>query len=141
MEVFTMPRRRPEPDDVTDIDPEELLDQIIENGKVVFTHDWDSGGLGAGAGSETVYCWKGQYAVDSLDNGPCGPYDALEDALDENDLLVVTSATTGITCPALSAKKLTEMLSCEEDGYVIEINGQDWVYREGEGFRRKRGRG
>jgi hypothetical protein len=50
-----MPRKRRETDDVTDIHAEELLDEIIENGKTVFTHDWDSGGLGAGAGSETVY--------------------------------------------------------------------------------------
>jgi hypothetical protein len=138
MEVFTMTRKRTEPDDVTDLDPEELLDQIVENGRVVFSHEWDSGGLGAG--TETIYCWKGQYAVDSLDTGSSGPYDALEDALDENDLLVVTSATTEISCPALSATRLAEMLSGEEDGHVIEINGQPWVYHAGEGFRRKRGR-
>jgi hypothetical protein len=96
--------------------------------------------LGAGAGFETVSCWKAKYAVESLDTGCSGPYDALEAALDENDLLVVTPATTGLHCPVLSAKELAAMLSCEEDGHVIEINGQDWEYSEGQGFRRKRTR-
>src|SRR5262245_31064645 len=27
-----------------DVDPEELLDDILNKGKVVFSHDWDSGG-------------------------------------------------------------------------------------------------
>jgi hypothetical protein len=38
-EVFTMPRKRSEPEDVADLDSEELLDEIIENGRIVFSHE------------------------------------------------------------------------------------------------------
>jgi hypothetical protein len=35
-------------------DDEDLVEQIIEEGEVVFARDWDSGGLGGGAGRELV---------------------------------------------------------------------------------------
>jgi hypothetical protein len=135
-----MPKKKPQPDDEGDLDPEDPCEEIIDNGEVVFSHDWDSGGLGAGAGCETVYRWKGRYVASSEGNEPSGPYDTLEEALKQFDLLTVTSATTSINCPLLSAKKLAAMLSCYEDGHVIEINGQPWVYHESKGFRRKRTR-
>lgn len=121
-----------------DID-DELVEHIIENGEEFYSLDWDSCGPGAGAGCEYVYCWKGQYAVMSADNGNSGPYAKLEDALTAHDLLMVTSATIGVWCSVWTARQLANRLHCEvDDGHELSLNGEDYVYRGAKGkFLRK----
>lgn len=124
-----------------ELDDGELTDRIIDEGKVVFSHDWDSGGPGAGAGSEQVYLWERRFAICSLDTGNAGPFGSLDEALQEQDLLTVTGATTSIHCSMLSSKELVKRLECDEDGYEIEINGESWIYHAGAGeFKRARGK-
>ena len=108
-------------------DDDELVEQIVEEGKVVFSHDWDSGDPGAGAGAEEVYRWKGKFAVCSLDFGNSGPFATLDEALREQSLLTVNSATTGIDCKLITAEELIKRLECEEDSCAIDINGEPWV--------------
>jgi hypothetical protein len=120
---------------------DDLIDRIIDAGKVVFSHDWDSGGPGAGAGSDQVYHWKGKFVSCSLDFGNAGPFTSLDEALQEQDLLTVTGATTGIQCSMLSASEIAKRLHGDEEGFEIEINGEAWVYRAEAGeFKRKRGK-
>src|SRR5262245_12894913 len=108
---------------------DELIEQIIAEGKVVFSHNWDSGGPGAGAGCERVYHRKGKFVICSLDFGTAGPFASLDEALQEQNLLTVTGATTSIDCLMVASTELATRLECEEDGYQIEINGELWVYR------------
>jgi len=139
-------------DEAADED-DELIEQILRKGKVVFSHDWNSGGPGAGAGSEQVRFWNGMYAVHSLDSGNAGPFASLDEGLQEQDLLEVTNATTAIHCSMLSAKDLAKRLNCcldvdllhedgiEENRFEIKLNGEAWVYRAKTGnFKRKRGK-
>jgi hypothetical protein len=63
-------QERHEPADVRD----NLVDQITKKGIVVYTSEWDSGGLGAGAGEENVYQWNDKFAVTSLDGCEPGPF-------------------------------------------------------------------
>jgi hypothetical protein len=123
-----------------ELEGDDLVDQIVEEGEVVFRHSWDSGSPGAGAGTEYVYSWNGKFAVWSADFGKSGPYASLDEALEEhNELLMVSPATESIDSALLTAKEIARRLYCEEDGYVIEINGQPWVYRAEAGeFKRKR---
>jgi hypothetical protein len=58
-----------------------------------------------------VYHWEGRFAVCSLDFGNSGPFDTLDEALDEQGLLAITSATTSVTCSSISAKELAKRLS------------------------------
>jgi hypothetical protein len=120
-------------DENNELEDDDLFDQIIDQGEVVFSHDWDSGAPGVGAGSEQVYLWKGRFFIYSLDCGKFGPFASLDEALQEQDLLMVTSATTSIQCTLLEANELAKRLECDEDGYEIEINGESWVYRAADG--------
>jgi uncharacterized protein (TIGR02996 family) len=109
---------------------EEIKEYIIEEGEMVYELEWDSGGPGAGAGVNSVHHWKGKY-VSSSDNGHEGPFNSLDEALEEDDgLLCVNSATGCINSSVMSAKEIAKRLVCyEKDGFEVQINGQYWVYR------------
>jgi hypothetical protein len=125
--------------DDRDEEAESLVDRIVEKGKAVFSHDWDSGGPGAGAGSETVYRWRGKFAIGSEVYENPGPFGSLDEALEElGNLLTVTGATTDIWCSLLTAEELAKRLQPYDDdeGYAIMINDEPWAYRKGKGFKR-----
>jgi hypothetical protein len=109
---------------------EQIRQCILDEGDVVYSLEWDSGGCGIGAGEEMVRHWKGKF-VSSSDNGDEGPFDTLDEALESNGCLAVTSATMCITSSMLSAKEIAKRLECfGEDGQPVQINGQDWVYQQ-----------
>lgn len=115
------------------------VDRIIDRGDCVFTHDWDTNSPGGGAGSEQVYCWKGEYAIASTDYGDSGPFDSLEEALQEQDLLLVTGATTSIDCTEIGTEDLAARLLFDDPPSSICINGERWIYNADEGrFERNR---
>jgi hypothetical protein len=113
-----------------ELEGDDIADYIISEGELVFSHEWDSGGPGAGAGVEQVYHWNGQFAIFSADLGNSGPFATLDEALADQDLLMVTSATTRIDCSLLTAKELARRLQCDEDGYQVVLNGERYAYRE-----------
>jgi hypothetical protein len=118
-----------------------LRDQIIDAGECVFEHEWDGGGPGAGAGVERVYRWRGKFAFASADNGRAGPFNTLEDALQAQDLLHVTDASTGVYCSLLTAQELAGQMTCEEDGCLVAVNGETWGYNQQAGsFERQASR-
>ena len=112
-----------------DIWTEVLPDLIREKGKKVFEHDWDSGGPGAGAGTEVIYRFQDLYWPDSEVEGIYGPAESLEEALEAGDFLKVTDATTAISCVEISAVELAKMLQAaagDEADVVFLLNGQKW---------------
>ena len=89
----------------------EMLSEIVmEEGDVIFQHDWDSGGPGAGAGSEIVYKFGGLIWPYSETEGVYGPMKTLEEALASGDFLTVTDATTGIRSVVEYDKELVAKL-------------------------------
>lgn len=112
-----------------DIWTEVLSDLIREKGKQVFEHDWDSGGPGAGAGTEVIYRFQDLYWPDSEVEGIYGPGESLEEALEAGGFLKVTDATTAISCVEFSAAELAKMLQAaagDEADVVFLLNGQKW---------------
>jgi hypothetical protein len=114
-------------------DDGEIVDRIIEKGECVFAHDWESGGLGAGAGCEQVYRWRGKFAFASADYGNAGPFDSLEEVLKQQDcLLGVTSATDSIWCSLMTAAEIAARLTYsgydDDEHYPISVNGESWGY-------------
>ena len=109
---------------------DETVEAIIVQGDLVFSHDWDSGGPGAGAGSEEVYLWNGQFASASLDFGNQGPFETLDEALEESELLSVSDATTKIKSSIYSDAEIAGRLKCDIDGQEILINETKWTFRE-----------
>jgi hypothetical protein len=67
-----------------------------------------------------------------------GPYDSLIAALKENDgLLMVTPSTESISCESLSSEAIAAMFWSEADEpLAFEINGEQWKYAKGAGFRK-----
>ena len=105
------------------------MDRIIEKGECVFAHDWESGGLGAGAGCEQVYRWRGKFAFASADYGNAGPFDSLEEVLKQQDCLTcVTSATTDICCSLMTDEELAARLTFDDGVCLFRINGETWGY-------------
>ena len=125
-------------DDFETDEDSEATEEIIQRGKCVFAHHWDSGGPGAGAGSDRVYHWRGRFAVSS-DSGTAGPFDTLEAALQSQSLLHFTEATTGIVSSMLSADEVAPMLQGEWDRRGVEINGEGWVRDRATGEVRRKG--
>jgi len=91
---------------------------------------WDSGGLGAGAGVDTIHKLGNRYFYYCEEGGMDGPYGSLADAVAEGDLCQVNGATASIESPVLSAKQIAPMLKPDdiEDGFTLSINGEEWVY-------------
>ena len=105
-----------------------LSELILEEGKIVYSLQWESGGPAAGAGYEVVYKFRDSYWTHSDYEGLSGPYDSLAEALSDA-FTTVTSATERIRCSELSSDEIVERL----EPYDLEctkrivINGEDWV--------------
>jgi len=110
-------------------------EKIVAKGAVVYSHAYDRGD--GRAGCDRVHQLGAQFAVCTLDDGVVGPFDTLEEALDEADLTFISAFATEITAPALSAEEVAAMLYSEPDvdGHLFRINGEDWEYRKTGGFR------
>lgn len=82
-------------DEGDDAGVDDELDSLLEHGEEVFWQDWDSGGLGAGAGRVSVYRYKNSYYV-LHDAGLEGSYPSKLEAVDRSGVAQVSDATTAI---------------------------------------------
>lgn len=86
---------------------EELVTEwILDEGKRVFSNDWDSGGPGAGADSELIYLWRDLYWA--RDGTGCwhDPCETLDEFLGSGSgFTAVTSATESVFCSEKSARE------------------------------------
>ena len=79
----------------TDACAELLLDLVLVEGQKVAEQRWDSGAPGAGAGTISVYKFRGHYF--GVDDVSChGPFEELSEAIRATGLDVVTDATEEI---------------------------------------------
>ena len=100
--------------------------KIIRSGEVVLSYKWDSGGPGAGAGVEHVFCHEGKFAVASEYEGALGPFDSLIKAIEETQILSISDAAKSIECDSLSVSQIINLLQLYCDGCepVMDINGK-----------------
>ena len=96
-------------------------EKIIAQGTLVYSHAYDRGEPGR-AGCDRVHRLNGRFAVWTLDDGVMGPFDTLEEALDEADLEFVSQFATEITAPELSAEQVAALLYSEPqaDGHGLD---------------------
>lgn len=109
------------------------LGKIIEEGKIVLSHQWDSGGPGAGADAINIYRLGDQYATISDQEEHLGPYETLAGAITESDALSVTDASTSIESEEMSVEEILESLKCfcEDDPPSLTVNGSTCEYDAG----------
>jgi len=110
---------------------------LLDEGRVVFEHGWDSGGPGAGSGSERVLAYRGRFWYSSLDFGVRGPYGDLLDTVVRHGLFTVTEATTELSSTVLSTAELVLRLESEfkdMDRVEFTVNCDTYVYEKGSGF-------
>lgn len=118
-------------DELSRYSPRQLAKLIVENGDVVYTYMWDSGGPGIGGGVDEVFCWKDKYAVRSSESyHPYGPYDSLEEAISAHNLTDVYSAMTEIDCSGMDPRELAEQILFQDDLTEVYINGERWYLTE-----------
>lgn len=112
-------------------DDDDLVEQILDKGEVVFSHSNDISVL-PDLGARRIYRWQGKFAVEHPDVGNSGPYDSFQEALhvDCDELLTVTAGTGEITCSLLSSEELAELLELNTDEAEILINGKLWHFQE-----------
>ncbi len=93
---------------------------------------WDSGAAGVGADSESVYRLSDEYFYLSSAGEEFGPYSTLMTALQENELLKVTEATTKISFSELAEEDIASALVLNDlaDRHPLVINGSRWVYHQ-----------
>jgi hypothetical protein len=104
-----------------------ILSEIIhEQGDVVFSLAWDSGGPGAGAGVDCIYKYR-DYFWRLDDFGLAGPFSDFEDAL-WGEYIAVSSATESIECSEWSTEELIQKIKPIglDDNVNITINGEGW---------------
>ena len=66
---------------------EQILREVLfEEGDMVFSKDWNSGGPGAGAGSELVYMWRKYYWAVSSESELSGPYESFEEVFCKDEV-------------------------------------------------------
>ena len=100
--------------------------KIIKRGEVVLSYYWDSGGPGAGAGVEQIFCFEGCYAVASEYEGLLGPFDSLIQAIEETKILSIGDSGERIECASLSVAQIIDLLHmyCSGNEPILLINGQ-----------------
>ncbi len=106
---------------------------VYEEGEKVFDLYWDSGGPGAGADNEIIYLWHDLYWLGDSTLGLCGPYESFEEALEENELLTITSATESIPCDEMSTEALLKriVVTGSEPDQKIKLNYEEFVIVDG----------
>ena len=114
---------------------EELLDEIIENGKCVHDLGWDSGAPSAGADNERIYKYHGQYYGVTSNWDVYGPYATLRDVLHYEEFVWINSATEYIRNGELTVDELLPypVTSAEdvENVHRFTINGEPWLLTAG----------
>jgi hypothetical protein len=104
------------------------IDDVIDNGRCVYSLCWDTGGPFGGTGSERVYFFGGAYYVLLDDGDELKRPSSLREAIAETEQLYkVGSATTEIESAELSVDEILSMLEpfdgLDDAELVIKING------------------
>lgn len=107
------------------IDEDNLLDLVLRVGDPVYGLDWDSGGPGAGAGTESVYRVGDVYVAVSSTFGLGDPCATLDEAV---GAIFVSGATRTISCAEWSEEEIIARMYMVDGPPVLEINGTDWPF-------------
>jgi hypothetical protein len=108
-----------------------LLDQISEEAETVFTLGWDGDHPG-GSGFIWVTKWNDFFFFGSSDYDDDGPYDSLEETL-EDERFHVGTAEPSITSESLSLPELLRLASdlVSNEGDSVIINDQGYTMTDG----------
>lgn len=124
---------------------EALWNFVTDHGHPVFVLEWDSGGPGGGAGTESVHSFQDFYFTTSVDFAFAGPFDTLEEGLkhlgvlSKNGRIRVNDATREIRCRAWTDEELIKRLDLESFDLpeALALNDRGWTAEE---LRRERDR-
>ena len=139
MPVDNATRRQLDVSDDERMVDEDLVDEICEEGEVVYTYGWDGDSPGHGSGSEDVYSYRGKFYASVTDGDMTGPYETVKEAIASNELLYTLSeCVTGVDSALLEDAALIDLLDLSildgsefiQDGFLIEINGRRYEYRK-----------
>lgn len=105
---------------------EESVDLVERQGEVVLSVHWDSGAPGMGANTELVYRLGDRYYLLSESTGYYGPYNDIDELLDEHGILILNTTTKSIDWPSMGPGEVLRRCRIDFDiqpGYTVVING------------------
>ena len=107
---------------------QDQIEELFENGEIVYSVYWDSGGPGAGADVEAIYKYDGKYCLRLSFEDDVFVYDRLEEALDAGELFFVSEATVSIESTEIPNEELIKRLkySGKEDHKFL-INHKEFL--------------
>ena len=109
-----------------------LIDLIREDGEIVYTQDWDTGGPGMGAQTDVIFKYRDKYWLEWA-SGVSGPRDEIIKVFPE-PYIAVTGATESIACREMDADEIIKYIKPIdlEDKVRITINGNEYnVFPDG----------
>lgn len=116
-----------------DADWDRLCDEVNnlywEKANQVLVLTWDATCPLGSSGASYILEWGGVYAFRSTDWPADGPYDSLQQAVDESGSFYCGSTQAGLGGPTRLVRRLA--LEVCGEGEVIEINGELWKLRRG----------
>jgi hypothetical protein len=108
-------KRFAKPGEILDDDWIEAIEEtIVEEGELVATQAWNSGGPGIGAGVTSIYRYRSLFFT-STDFGVGGPYNGFREAAEDVQLFAITDATESIW---VDYKVDTNSGTSDDDGEV-----------------------
>jgi hypothetical protein len=113
----------------TDLFYEAVWDTIAEEATRVLTLVWDGEGP-AHSGAVWISKWHDTYFVQSSDYDPSGPFDSLDDALEEEPFTYEGTPKPKLTSSVLDLKQLKKIArKVGTQGKIIRINRQPFILR------------
>jgi hypothetical protein len=107
---------------------QDQIEEMVENGKIVYSFYWDSGGPGAGADVEAIYKYDGKYCLRLSFEDEVIVYDGLEEALDAGELFLVNEATVSIESTEIPSEELIKKLTyLGEEDHKFLINHKEFL--------------
>ena len=105
-----------------------FLDQIIDNGEIVYSLFWNSDAPGIGGEYENIYRFEEQYYPILSFEESVVAYNTLEEALDASEMTSLNESSQEIMSKEINTDRLVQLLHYQGDHDVsIVINGERWL--------------
>jgi hypothetical protein len=119
---------------------EDEIEEIIDDGELVFENYWESDIPGAGIDAESIIKFRNCYYACPSSGEFYGPYDTLDEALAAGEATWFGETSVAIESSELSAEQLTQKLNyIGNRDLLLKINGETWQVTAAGEFKRVTG--
>jgi hypothetical protein len=115
---------------------QDQIEEMVENGEIVYSVYWDSEGPGAGADVEAIYKYNRKYCLRLSFEDDVLVYDSLGEALDAGELFLVSEATVSIESTEIPSEELIKKLTYSGgENHKFLINHEEFLINKNQIIR------